>query len=69
MLRTDDIRTLDWIAGEEDWPIEADNVIVALACVQLDREASRVAGEIRELAPKSHSAEAKEEGRLLPNLA
>ena len=69
MLRTNDIRALDRITGEEDWPIKANNVIVALPCVQLDGEASRVPGEIGELTAKGDSAKAKEEGCLLPNLA
>lgn len=69
MLRTNDIWALDWITTEEDWPIEANNVIVALPCVQLDGEASRVPGEIGKLTPKGDGAETKEEGCLLPNLA
>ena len=69
MLRTNDIRALDWITSKKDWPIEANNVIITLTCVQLDREASRVAGEIGKLAAKGDGAEAKKQGCLLPNLA
>ena len=69
MLRTNDIWALDWITGEEDRPIEANNIVVTLPCVQLDGEASRIPGEIGELAAKGDGAEAKEERCLLPNLA
>ena len=81
-MRTDDIRTLDWIPAEEDWllgsvrarieekvkryPVQAHNVVVALSCVELDGEATGITSRVRELPAKSDSGEANEDGSLGP---
>ena len=46
------------------YPIEADNIIVALFGVELDGESTRIAGFIWEFAAKRHGRETNEDGCL-----
>ena len=67
-LGANDIGSLDGVAAEEHWEIEADNVVIAFLCLQLDRETSRVAGFIREFAAERDSRETNEHRSLLSNI-
>jgi len=60
--------SLHWIAAEEDWPVETNDVIFTLLGVHLDCEATRVASKIWEFSAKGDSRESEEEGRLLANV-
>ena len=68
VLRPDHIGTLDGVAAEEDGKVETDNVVVALGGVELDGEATGVAGLVGELTAQSDSGEAHEDGGLLTRL-
>ena len=47
------------------YPVQSNDVIVALGGVELDRESSRVAGRVRELSTKRDCAESNEDWGLL----
>lgn len=69
MLGADNIRPLDRIAAEEDWEVEANQVVVALTRVELDRKTARIACEVRELAAQRDRTEAYKDGRLFTYFA
>ena len=52
-LGANNVRALNWVAAEEDREVQADNVVVSFASVQLDGKPSGVASLIRELTAKS----------------
>lgn len=69
-LTSDNVWSLDWISAEEDWEIEADNIVVTLALVllatarlrewhtyrvELDSKTTRIARKIWKLSAKSDS--------------
>lgn len=64
MLRADNIRSLDGIAAEEDWEVEANHVIITFTGVELDHKTMRITWEIRELAAQRDGTKAYEDGRL-----
>jgi len=49
------------------YPIESNNIVIALTSVELDGKATRVASGVRELTADSDSGEAKEERSLATN--
>jgi hypothetical protein len=65
VLRADDIWTLDGVTAEENRPIQADNVVVALLGVELDGKTTGVTRFIRELATKGDGRETNEDRGLL----
>jgi len=63
-LRANDIWSLDRVATEENGEVQANNVVVALLCVELDGEATRVTGLIGKLSSQSDGREAHKDGGL-----
>jgi hypothetical protein len=63
-LRSDDVRTLDGIATEEDREIQTHDIVVALAGVEFDGKASWIPGQVGKLASQGHCRVAKEDGCL-----
>ena len=77
-LRSNDIGTLNWVSAEKDrlltsektsrpvereeYPVQAYDIIVALASVELNCESAGIAGRIWELSAKGDSGEANEDG-------
>src|SRR5580698_9447849 len=59
-----EVRELDRIADEEDRPVDADHVPVALLGVELDGEATRVARLLRRSAIAHHGREAYKDRSL-----
>jgi len=49
------------------YPVQSDNIVVALTSVELDGKATRVASGVRELTADSDSGEAEEERSLATN--
>ena len=67
-LASNDVRSLHRISGKEDRPVQANDVVIAISCVHLHREPTRISSKIRELSAKSNSGESQEKWRLLANL-
>ncbi len=68
-LRSYHVWALDWIPTEKDWEIEANQVIVSLLSVELDSEASRIAGLVRKLATECNCAKPDESRCFLADRA
>ncbi len=49
-LRANDIRSLNWVAAEEDGKVQANDIIVAFASVELYGEATRISCFVWKLA-------------------
>ena len=61
-LTSDVVGSLHRVSDEEDGPIEAHNIVVSFACVELDSKSSGVSCQIRELASQSDRRVAKKDG-------
>lgn len=64
-LGTDHVWSLDRVAAEEYWKVESDDIVVALAGVELDCETSGIASLVRELSTKCDRGESNEGGSSL----
>lgn len=64
-LGPDHVGTLNGVTAEEDWEVQADNVVVAFLGVEFDGESTRVSGLIRKFAAKGDGTEADEDRSLL----
>ena len=63
-MRPDDIGTLNGIAAKEDWKVEANNVVVSLLSIELDRKPTGVASFIRVLTTNGDCGESDEDRSL-----
>ncbi len=68
LLRADEVRELDRVLDEEDRRVVADQVVVALFGVELQREAARVAPGVRAALLAGDGGEAREDLGLLARL-
>lgn len=66
-LRSDVVGSLHRVSDEEDGPIEAHNIVVSFACVELDSKSSGVSCQIRKLLTERDGGESEKEGSLLAN--
>ena len=68
LLGVDEVLELRRVADEEDRRVVADQVVVALLGVELQREAARVADGVGEALLAGHGREAREHRRALAGL-
>ena len=68
-LQTFGSESLSSYVKREIWyPVQSNDIIVALGGIEFDRESSRVACRVREFSPKGDGTETNEDGCLLARL-
>lgn len=56
---------MEWVTNEEDWEVQADEIVVSVLCVELDGVSSRISSFIGVFSAVGDGRESTEDGGLL----